>query len=187
MLSDDESPTTLQDQHQQGAQHSSSTSLSSSLPSFMSSSSLPPLFLPLLLPLPAFCQISSLSRKPPASRRWTPPSRYVSMSCLEVVFAGTRDVRMSISVGVSMVQMWMMLNLVVRGFCVRAARMSWRLGWLMRISCFLFNFLALRVVFQFFLFFWMVVCLFYDILNTLHYSPLLRFDCFLSFSFLLHR
>ncbi|KIM89117.1 hypothetical protein PILCRDRAFT_813027 [Piloderma croceum F 1598] len=28
--------------------------------------------------------------------------------------------------------------------------MSWRLGWLMRISCLLFNFLALRVVFQFF-------------------------------------
>jgi hypothetical protein len=42
MLSDDESPTMLQDQHQQGAQHSSSTSLSSPLLSFMSSSSLPP-------------------------------------------------------------------------------------------------------------------------------------------------
>jgi len=61
MLSDDESPTTLQDQHQQDAQHSSSTSLSSSLPSFMSSSSLPSLsssssvasrsFLPDLKPL----------------------------------------------------------------------------------------------------------------------------------------
>ena len=42
MLSDDEPPTTLRDQHQQDAQHSSSTGLSSSLPSFMSSSSLPP-------------------------------------------------------------------------------------------------------------------------------------------------
>jgi hypothetical protein len=51
-----------------------------------------------------------------------------------------------------MVQMWIMLNLVVRGFCVRAAHMFWRLGWLMRISCFLFNFLVLRVVFRFFLF-----------------------------------
>jgi hypothetical protein len=56
-----------------------------------------PLFHPLLLlPLAAFYQILNLSRKPPASRRWTPPSRYVSMSCLEMVFAWTRDVRMSI-------------------------------------------------------------------------------------------
>jgi len=86
-----------------------------------------------------------------------------------------------------MVQPWMMLNLAVRGFCVWAARVFWRLGWLMRISCFLStSFLSMRVAFNFSVL-RVVVCLFCDIFNGLlicyTISPPLAFGCFLFLSF----